>query len=52
MKESIRFPRLNPVRKIAGRTLNVQPDMPDLRDRMYEPALLALKLTMDPPCEK
>ena len=52
MKESIRFPRLNPVRKIAGRTLNVQPDMPDLRDRMYEPALLSLKLTLDPPCEK
>ena len=52
MKESTRFPRLNPVGKIAGRTLNVQPDMPDLRDRMYEPALLALKLTLDPPCEK
>ena len=51
MKEPTRFQRLNPGGQIAGRKLNVQPDMPDLRDRMYEPALLPLKLAMDPPSE-
>jgi len=31
------------------RILNALPDAVDLRDRMYEPALLQLKLTLDPP---
>lgn len=37
---------------VAGRkrrTLNVHPDLPDLRDRMYEPALLPLQIKKDPP---
>ena len=35
--------------RLGERVLNVQPDAPDLRDRTYEPALLALSLTLDPP---
>lgn len=31
------------------RILNALPDTPDLRDRMYEPALLELKLALHPP---
>ncbi len=30
------------------RILNVQPDMPDIRDRIYEPSLLDLRVTFDP----
>ena len=29
---------------LNGRILNVRSDMPDLRDRVYEPSLLDLKL--------
>ena len=36
--------------RLANRVLNVQVDAPDLRDRIYEPALLELALRMDPPC--
>ncbi len=32
-----------------GRVLNVRPDPPDIRDRMYEPALVWLRATLDPP---
>ncbi len=35
--------------RLGERVLNVLPDMPDLRDRIYEPALLDLAITMDPP---
>jgi hypothetical protein len=35
--------------QLAGRTLNTHPDPPDLRDRIYEPALLDLKIKMDAP---
>ena len=35
--------------KLAGRVLNVLPDATDLRDRIYEPALLDLALSMDAP---
>lgn len=35
--------------KLAGRVLNVLPDATDLRDRVYEPALLDLALSMDAP---
>ncbi len=35
--------------KIGNRKLDVQPDIPDLRDRMYEPSLRDLKLKLDPP---
>ncbi len=35
--------------KLAGRDLNVIPDAPDLRDRMYEPALIDVKVKLDPP---
>ncbi|MEO0636144.1 MAG: C1 family peptidase [Pseudomonadota bacterium] len=34
---------------LAGRILNVLPDATDLRDRIYEPSLLDLKLKLDPP---
>ena len=37
------------VPQLAGRTLNTHPDPPDLRDRIYEPALLDLKIRFDPP---
>jgi len=38
-----------PVRKVAGknRILNVRPDPPDIRDRMYEPALIQLQPEID-----
>jgi hypothetical protein len=29
--------------------LNAQPDVPDIRDHPYEPALIQLKATVDPP---
>lgn len=32
-----------------NRVLNVHPDMPDLRDRIYEPALLDLQVGFEPP---
>ncbi len=35
--------------RLGKRILNVQPDVTDLRDRVYEPALLDLALKMDPP---
>ena len=35
--------------KLGERYLNVLPDTTDLRDRIYEPALLDLALSMDPP---
>lgn len=35
--------------RLGERVLNVQVDAPDLRDRIYEPALLDLVLSMDPP---
>lgn len=35
--------------KLGERFLNVLADAPDLRDRIYEPALLDLALTMSPP---
>lgn len=37
--------------KAAGqdRTLNVSEDLTDIRDRIYEPTLLALKVTLSPP---
>ncbi|GFE48633.1 hypothetical protein So717_03860 [Roseobacter cerasinus] len=35
--------------RLANRVLNVQPDATDLRDRIYEPALLDLALRLDPP---
>lgn len=35
--------------RLAGRILNVQPDATDLRDRIYEPALLDLKLKLHLP---
>lgn len=35
--------------QLAGRTLNTHPDLPDLRDRIYEPALLDLKIKLGPP---
>lgn len=35
--------------RLGNRVLNVRADATDLRDRVYEPALLDLKLTMDPP---
>ena len=31
------------------RVLNVRPDPPDIRDRMYEPALIPLNVKLDPP---
>lgn len=34
---------------LGGRILNVQRDVADLRDRVYEPALLDLALTLTPP---
>ena len=34
---------------LNGRILNVRSDMPDLRDRVYEPSLLDLKLALNPP---
>lgn len=34
---------------LGDRVLNVLPDAPDLRDRVYEPALLDLKISMQPP---
>jgi hypothetical protein len=44
--------RAKPTRKAAVSskyTLNVVADIPDLRDRMYEPTLAALKSRIDPP---
>lgn len=38
--------------KLGKRYLNVLPDATDLRDRIYEPALLDLALSMDPPDQK
>ncbi len=40
-----------PVIKSGGsdRILNAHPDLPDLRDRMYEPALVDLKFAIEPP---
>ncbi|WP_298860052.1 C1 family peptidase [uncultured Sulfitobacter sp.] len=35
--------------RLGSRILNVQPDATDLRDRIYEPALLDLKLKLNPP---
>lgn len=35
--------------KLDGKTLNVQNDVPDFRDRMYEPALLQLEQHISPP---
>ncbi len=37
------------VPQLAGWTLNTHPDPPDLRDRIYEPALLDLKIKLDAP---
>ncbi|MEO1112971.1 MAG: C1 family peptidase, partial [Pseudomonadota bacterium] len=37
------------VPSLGPRILNVPRDATDLRDRMYEPSLLGLKLSMDPP---
>ncbi|NOD89461.1 MULTISPECIES: C1 family peptidase [unclassified Ruegeria] len=37
--------------RLGNRVLNALTDGPDLRDRIYEPALLDLKMTMDPPSE-
>lgn len=34
------------------RVLSTRPDFPDIRDRMYEPALLDLLVKMDPPAPK
>ncbi len=39
----------NEVPEIDGRKLNVLPDAPDIRDRIYEPALLDLVLKLDAP---
>lgn len=35
--------------RLGNRVLNVLPDATDLRDRIYEPALVDLALSMDPP---
>lgn len=35
--------------RLGGRVLNVLADAPDLRDRVYEPALLDLALSKEPP---
>ncbi|WP_300037516.1 C1 family peptidase [uncultured Roseobacter sp.] len=35
--------------KLGDRILNVQRDVTDLRDRLYQPALLDLSLTLEPP---
>ena len=35
--------------RLGSRVLNVQPDATDLRDRIYEPSLLDLKLKLHPP---
>lgn len=35
--------------RLGNRVLNAMPDVPDLRDRLYEPALLDLALTIPPP---
>lgn len=39
----------NPKKEMAGRVVDVVPDAPDLRDRMYEPALIGLEVKLDPP---
>lgn len=36
-------------KELNGRLLNVVPDVTDLRDRIYQPSLLDLKLSMSPP---
>ena len=35
--------------RLGERILNVLPDAPDLRDRIYQPALLDLSLSIAPP---
>lgn len=38
-----------PKGEMAGRILSVVPDAPDLRDRIYEPTLIDLKVALEPP---
>lgn len=45
----VRPKRPKPSKQVRGRILNVQPDPPDIRDRMYEPALIQLAATKDAP---
>jgi len=42
-------PGLDAAPRLDGRVLNALADVTDLRDRIYEPALLDLAISMDPP---
>jgi len=48
-RNSSRRPAKRSTTKTRDRNLNVVPDVPDLRDRMYEPTLASLKSRIDPP---
>lgn len=48
-RRSLESHNRNPKKEMAGRVVDVVPDAPDLRDRMYEPALIDLQVKVHPP---